>query len=173
MSQVSRLDIRPTEVDWKRLKAAGYEFTREVPGMKVVYVSGSLFFGAASQFMDAIEKLQPSPVLILSMRGVPVMDVSGLHAIEHIWHLQLKNGGLLFITGLQSQVQRLFEHSGLIEGIGPDKILWSADQAITKGGMLLARNRTEEWRGDHHMDEADREEELEVAEIPFGVVKME
>lgn len=173
INQVSRLNIVPTEVDWNRLRTAGHEFAREVAGMKVVYVSGSLFFGAASQFMEALESLPPSPVLILSMRGVPVIDASGLHAIEHIWHTQLKCGGLLFITGLQPQVYRLFERAGLIEGIGPDRFLWSADQAITQACHLLATAQPGEWRGYHEVDEEDRQEELEVAEMPFGVVKID
>jgi len=51
--QISRLDIVSTDVDWKRLQEAGQEVPGAVHGtgthreIKVVYVSGALFFGAA------------------------------------------------------------------------------------------------------------------------------
>ena len=47
ISQVSRLEIVPTEVDRERLLANGQPAPPEVEGIKVVYVSGPLFFGAA------------------------------------------------------------------------------------------------------------------------------
>ncbi|HEX2916289.1 MAG TPA: SulP family inorganic anion transporter [Chloroflexia bacterium] len=175
INQVSRLDIVPTEVDWQRLRAAGHVFSQEVPDMRVIYISGSLFFGAAGQFMETLERVGLCRVTILSMRGVPVIDASGLHAIEHIYHLQQKSGGLLFISGLQPQVRKLFERAGLVESLGQEHYTWSADQAITTATRLLASEQQEGW---HEYcpaapEQADREEELEVVEMPLGVVKME
>jgi sulfate permease, SulP family len=70
------------------------------------------------------------PALIFSMRGVPLIDASGLYAIEHIWQLQVEHGGLPYLTGLQHPVQHYIERAGLSEEMGSDKLLWSADQAI-------------------------------------------
>jgi len=128
--QVSRLTIIPTDVDWDRMRKAGLDVTTETPGVKVVYISGSLFFGAVQQFTEAIESLPHAPVLILSMRGVPMADVSCVHALEHMWVTQRRAGGQLLITGLQPQVQRVMDRSGLVDMIGEDRFFWSADQAI-------------------------------------------
>lgn len=34
------------------------------------------------------------------------------------------------IAGLQPQVARILERSGLMDALGPDRFFWSADQAI-------------------------------------------
>lgn len=156
LAQVSKLTVVPTEVDWNRLRAAGFPIQREVEGMRVVYVTGSLYFGAVIQFVDAIESLPPTRVLILSMRGVPMVDISSAHAFEHLWHQQRKAGGLLLISGLQPQVRRKFERTGLVEMLGEDAFFWSADQAILKAsnnGMLS--NAEQEATNDASDDDID------------------
>ncbi len=160
INQVSRLDIVPTDVDWERLRATGLKVANEREGLKVVYVSGSLFFGAAGQFVDTIEALSKSSALILSMRGVPVIDASGLHAIEHIWQHQLKQGGLLFVTGLQAPVYKMFQRAGLVDELGADKFYWSADQAITQACASLSEGEACEWRPGRKVEEDDEAEAL-------------
>jgi SulP family sulfate permease len=137
ITQVSRLEIVPTRVDPERLRLAGHHVPFETAGMWVVYLSGSLFFGATGQLIRHLENMENSRVLILSMRGVPMIDVSGLHALEHLWQRQLKKGGLLYLTGLTPQVQRMFERTGLIDLFGADKFFWSADQAILRACETL------------------------------------
>lgn len=130
INQISRLSIVPTEVDWDRMREAGFDVEHELPGVRVVYISGALYFGAVQQFVDEIERLPETPVLILSMRGVPMADVSSIHALEDLWEIQQKAGGQLYITGLQPQVERMLQRSGLTSSIGADRFFWSADQAI-------------------------------------------
>jgi SulP family sulfate permease len=167
ISQVSRLTLVTTDVDWARMRAAGFEITREIPGIRVVYISGTMFFGAVQQFTEAIERLAHTPVLILSMRGVPLADVSSVHALEHIWKLQRQHGGHLLITGLQPQVQRALERSGLMAAIGEDRFFWSADQAILAAGRFHPNG--------HHHTQSDLEdtEPAELNDRPMGVVPME
>jgi SulP family sulfate permease len=167
ISQVSRLHIVPTDVDWERLRAAGHDIPVEPQGIKVVYVSGALFFGATSQLVEQIEGLGPCRALILSMRGVPVLDASGLHAIEHLWQRQLKNGGLLYLTGLQPQVQRLFERAGMVREIGAEKFLWSADQAINSALVALTEGDMAKRVPEHAHSHLEEEEP---DEMPLGVV---
>jgi SulP family sulfate permease len=171
LSQIARLTIVPTDVDWARLRAAGYAGTQEPPGIKVVYITGALFFGAASQLADAIERLAGCRALVLSMRGVPVMDASGLHAVEQIWEHQLKRGGLLYLTGLQPQVDNLFARAGLREQIGADKFLWSADQAIAHAEAHLTVADACEWRPGRPMPVSDADAVLD--EMPLGVVPLD
>jgi hypothetical protein len=105
------------------------------------------------------------------MRGVPLMDASGLHAIEHAWHHQLKGGGLLYLTGLQTQPRTLIERSGLLETMGADKFLWSADQAI-RGACeeLVSRKQVP---GVLALEPEMLEVEAELEEMPLGVTTVE
>jgi SulP family sulfate permease len=171
ISQVSRLEIVPTEVDRERLRANGRPAPPEIEGIKVVYVSGPLFFGAAHQLSEAIDTLGRSPALILSMRGVPLMDASGLHSIEHIWHQQLKSGGVLYLTGLQTQPRSLIERSGLLETMGADKFLWSADQAINGACEDLTARKKAHSAPLPEPRPLDVEEEFD--EMPLGVATVD
>jgi SulP family sulfate permease len=137
--------------------------------IKVIYITGPLFFGAASQLVDGIEQMGQHRVLIFSMRGVPLMDASGLHAIEHIWQNQHKHGGLLYLTGLQPQVHDIFARSGLIEAIGEDHFLWSADLAINSALDRL-RGRQPDATG---IEAVSISEDQELDEMPLGVVKVD
>jgi SulP family sulfate permease len=136
LAKVSRLTVTPTEVDWDRLRTAGFTIDQEIEGVRVVYIAGPLYFGAVVQFVDAIEALPPTQVLILSMRGVPMVDVSSVHAFEHLAFQQRRTGGRLLVSGLQPQVRDKFERAGLVDELGDDAFFWSADQAILYASTL-------------------------------------
>jgi SulP family sulfate permease len=169
LAQVSKLTVVPTEVDWERLRKAGFRIDREIEGMRVVYVSGSLYFGAIVQFIEAMEELPPTQVLILSMRGVPMVDVSSVHAFEHLSHAQRKTGGLLLITGLQPQVRKLFERTGLVDDLGEDAFFWSADQAILRASNNGLLTRAERDAATVQLPE----DEDALNDMPMGVVPVE
>ena len=170
ISQVSRLSVVPTQVAWERMKEAGHSFNERVDGITVVYITGPLFFGASSQLVEAIERMPQCPALIFSMRGVPLIDASGLHAIEHIWQLQVKHGGLLYLTGLQPTVQSYIERAGLSNEMGPDKLLWSADQAINAAYAGLTTGTPVAVLPP--ADQPALTDDAELDEMPMGVVTL-
>ena len=170
ISQVSRLSVVPTQVDWERMTEAGHSFNERVDGITVVYITGPLFFGASSQLVEAIERMPQCPALIFSMRGVPLIDASGLHAIEHIWQLQVKHGGLLYLTGLQPAVQSYIERAGLSNEMGRDKLLWSADQAINAAYAGLTTGTPAAVL--QPADQPALTDDAELDEMPMGVVTL-
>ncbi|MGE3797987.1 MAG: SulP family inorganic anion transporter [Thermomicrobiales bacterium] len=157
LRQASRLDVNAAPVRWEEL---GLEASRS-PDATVIYISGPLFFGSVNQLVEWIESTPFSRTLILSMRGVPMVDVSSVQAIEHIWRTHVQQGGTIYLTGLQPAVRTVFERTGLIGNIGEQHILWSADQAISR---LVELARYEEVETS---PEAPPEESLD--ELPFGV----
>lgn len=126
LAQIARLDVNIAPVDWAKLG-----ITPLPPqDAQVIYVSGPLFFGSVNQLVEKIESIPFAETLILSMRGVPMSDVSSVQAIEHLWHEHVKAGGTVYVTGLQPSVRRLFDRVGLVHEMGEAQFLWSADQAI-------------------------------------------
>jgi SulP family sulfate permease len=172
ISQAARLDIVPTPVDWSKLRGQGLPFGREVDGMQVVYISGALYFGATGQLVSELERLGHPPALILSMRGVSMVDASSLHAIEHFWREQVTHGGLLFVCGLQPQVRRMFERAGLVDAFGEDKFHWSALEAITAAHHLLTGDPATLRRAAHAPSNRDDFPEVE-RDMPLGVAAVE
>lgn len=161
--QVARLDVTAMPVDWQKAAASGLTVPTPLPDARVVYVSGALFFGSTNQLVERIEELPPADTLILSMRGVPMTDVSSVQAIEHLWHEQSRRGGDLYITGLQPSVRRTLDRAGLTALIGGDRFLWSADQAI-------ARLADQSGNGTTPTSAHGQPENEGFDELPLGVV---
>lgn len=142
LGQVSRLSIVPTPVDWARLRANGITVDQEAAGITVVYISGSLFFGTAGQLTSAFERLGHPAAVILSMRGVPLVDASALHAIEHYALSQRRQGQLLLICGLSPTVREQFDRVGVTQVVGADAFHWGANEAIIAAARTLTGQKT-------------------------------
>jgi sulfate permease, SulP family len=69
-------------------------------------------------------------VLILSMRGVPMIDLSGIEAMPTRYEQMHKSHKILLLAGVSPDVMKMIERSGLDALIGRDNFFWSADQAI-------------------------------------------
>ena len=70
-------------------------------------------------------------MLILSMRAVPLIDISGIEALDSL-NENLKHAGKsLMLAGVQPSVMRYLERGGLDEEIGKENFFWSSDRAIS------------------------------------------
>jgi SulP family sulfate permease len=58
------------------------------------------------------------------------MDTTGLVALEDIYHDLNRRGCRLILSGLQPEVERLLERSGLLGHIGLDNCFKTTDAAI-------------------------------------------
>lgn len=130
INQIANLNIDIRDVDAERMRARGMPVKGECPHIRVAYITGPLFFAATNNFNEAFAQLKDIEVLILSMRAVPVIDLSGLEALATL-HEKLAHGGkILMLAGVQPSVLQMLERSKLIEAVGRDNCFWSADRAI-------------------------------------------
>ncbi|HEY5970895.1 MAG TPA: SulP family inorganic anion transporter [Pseudoxanthomonas sp.] len=78
--------------------------TRLPEGVEAFQISGPLFFGAASRLDELLDQFfEPPKVFILRMRLVPIIDASGVHALETLFDRCRRRGIVLVISGLQAQ----------------------------------------------------------------------
>jgi SulP family sulfate permease len=127
----SAVSVYDEPVDLDKLRGHGYALPQACPDVHVYYLTGPLFFGSVSTMMEIVgETHHQYRTLVLSMRGVPMTDVMGIHALEHLVRRQQERGGDVRLTGLQPAVRRMFERAGLIELLGEQNIFWSAVEAI-------------------------------------------
>ncbi len=138
LNQVASLDIDVQDVDPRRLAERGIELNRPLGHVRVAYLTGPLFFAASGQFNEAFARLGETRVLILSMRGVPLVDVTGLQVITHLHERLSHGGGTLMLAGVHDNVRRMLERGGLVNAIGEANFFWSADQAIVAAGERAA-----------------------------------
>lgn len=117
-------------VDADRLRAQGHSLQDSCPDMHVYYLTGPIFFGSVHTVFDAFERSGPFRTMIISMRGVPLVDAMGLQALHRVVEEQHERGGEVLFSGLQPSVRTMFARGGLLEQIGERNLFWSADQAI-------------------------------------------
>ena len=130
--QVSVIDVNRLPIDPARMAANGRPLRGTHPGVEVVYVTGPLFFGNIATFLEALEGLPSSTDLILSLRGMPTLDATGVQAIDETIRRQAKGGGSVHLAGLQPAARRRLDRSGVLEHLGEGHVHWGADEAIAR-----------------------------------------
>ena len=140
MSQVSGLHISSQDLDHTRLGKDAEGLKPPTRPVKVYYASGPLFFAAARRLFERVEEETGSgTILILSMRGVSLIDATGVQVLRELWQRQLAGGGDMLLTGMQPRVEHLLVRTGLREELGDDRVFWSADRAILSLHMPLGK----------------------------------
>ncbi|MFN8412742.1 MAG: SulP family inorganic anion transporter [Anaerolineales bacterium] len=132
LNKIASIDISIQEVDIDRLKQKGIETTGQCKHVRVAFLTGPLFFAAAGQFNETFADLKETHALILSMRGVPLIDTAGLEAIQRLHQRLQKQGGTLMFAGIHDNARQMMERGGLIEILGEENFFWSSDQAIVE-----------------------------------------
>jgi len=130
LNQSASIDIDVQEVDPEKLRKRGIENAGNCGHVRVAYLTGPLFFAATSNFNEAFARMEKTHALILSMRGVPLIDTSGLQTIMGLVQKLKKQGITLSVAAAHQDVLHMMERGGLISEIGPDNLFWSSDQAI-------------------------------------------
>jgi SulP family sulfate permease len=96
----------------------------------VYRVDGPVFFGAAERFATFLRDEPVVKHLILRMRFVPIMDTTGLVALEDIYRDLKRHNCHLILTGLQPEVEQLLDRTGLLDEIGRENCYLTTDLAV-------------------------------------------
>jgi len=109
---------------------------KQIPKNAMVYeIFGALFFGAANDFLDVVNK-EGKNVLIFRMRNVPVMDISGLEALEEALETCNKRDMTLLLSHVNEQPMKVMEKAGFIAKIGKENICDNIDKALERAENL-------------------------------------
>ena len=130
LSQMANIEIEVQDVDAEKLRQRGIETKGQCQHVRVAYITGPLFFAATGNFNEAFASLGDTHALILSVRGMPRIDTSGLQALARLLERIHAQGGTLMLAGTHPEVVRTLEQGGLLSQIGEDNFFWSSDQAI-------------------------------------------
>jgi SulP family sulfate permease len=137
IARVSDMDINVAEVDVERLSdETGLIVKGKTAHIRVAYLTGPVYFATVAKLREYLFDFQKNGVLILSMRGVSLIDVSGLQFLDELYlELQLQGSRLLF-SGLQPNVERMLQRSRVRDRLGDDSIYWSAEDAIKAASTM-------------------------------------
>ncbi len=109
-----------------------------IPHDFMIYeIAGPLFFGAAENAIEAVSSITDHiRVVILVLQYVPMMDVTGLVALESALHKLTTHNRRVYLVGVQKQPAELIKKSGLDHYHGKVEICGTVDEAIKKSMNL-------------------------------------
>jgi SulP family sulfate permease len=112
---------------------------KELPkGVTIYEINGPFFFGAANNLIHTMEQVADvTGIIILRMRSVPVMDTTGLHALETFVATCGRNGATLILSGVKSQPYKLIKSSGLEAKLGEKNVTSHIDKALARANELV------------------------------------
>ncbi len=114
-----------------------HDSLKDYPQIQLYEVAGPLFFGVASEFENQIQHNQ-GEILILRMKHISHMDVTGIHALEMIIDRVVKNKGKVYLATLNERLKKKLDRLGITKKIGGDEyITKDATTAIEKAKKNL------------------------------------
>jgi SulP family sulfate permease len=79
------------------------------PGVEVLRFTGPIFFGVASELVDALRRIGQSPrAIVLRMEEVPYIDATGAGAIEAFVRQAARGGTDVWLCGMKRQPLEFF-----------------------------------------------------------------
>jgi SulP family sulfate permease len=133
-SAVKDLDTEEWEQEYKE-----YSELAATHRIQVFEISGPLFFGAVYKFKEAMRHIDhPPQILILRMRNVPVIDATGIKAIQEFHRFaKARNTKLILSEVSEEQVWDELRKARLLFAIGKANATHSFQEALERGKRLV------------------------------------
>jgi SulP family sulfate permease len=113
------------------------------PGVRLYEIAGPLFFGAAQKAMSVFETIKDrSLAVILYLGQVPVIDATGLVALETLIDRLKRSGHKVILAGLQHQPAEVLQRAGIVREPGKLAIAPNLDDAVSLAIVHTARQAT-------------------------------
>ena len=129
--KLTDIEINISEIDSERLEEAGIHLPRISGKVRVAYLTGAIFFAVVDKLTKKLQEQEGvTEGLILSMRGVPVIDLSGIQGMIDLVKELEGHGTEVYLTSVQPKVLEEMRKGGLINLIGEEYIFDSAEEAI-------------------------------------------
>lgn len=98
--------------------------TKLPEGVFVYAIDGPFFFGAAERFEQAMAASQAVPeFLVIRLRNVPFMDITGLEALKRTIEQFLKRGSTVLLCEANNTVREKLLRAGILGTIGIENMM--------------------------------------------------
>lgn len=139
--KLADIEINICDIDNSRLEEIGMKLDKVAHQIKVAYLTGTIFFAVVDKLKNQLSQLEDDSVLILSMRGVPVIDLSGVQSLTELAEELEARGVKIIITSVQPKVLKDLEQGGFIKVIGSENVYKSAEHAIVSATDEVLANK--------------------------------
>ena len=140
VTQVSNSRMKLSELDAaseERLDDPDMITKKHIPeGTEVYEIDGPFFFGVADRLKLVLESIGYTPkVFILRMRKVPVIDATGMHALEEFYLRCRQQGTRFILSGVNPELERALKKYGFYALIGEENVYDHIDKALAAAGV--------------------------------------
>lgn len=125
--KISQMQVTVSELIPEKLEG---NMIKNPQNTAVLYITGPLYFGSVRRLEESLLTLHGKERIILSMRGVPLADLSAVQALLVLCRDLMDKGTQIYFTCLQSNVEDMLKKCGLTQLVGEHCFYWSTDQAI-------------------------------------------
>lgn len=122
------LTVRQLGIDGGRLRERTASDPLEfglIPELRVLHVEGSLFFGAANELRDSLERHLVDPrvrALVVRLKRAHDLDYTTASVLESVHDRMADEGRELFLVGMRPAMMRDLERTGVAEVLGEDHL---------------------------------------------------
>jgi SulP family sulfate permease len=106
--------------------------------IEIYEITGPFFFGVADMLQNTLRNVaKPPKILILRMGAVPVIDSTGITALESFVAQCRSQKINLIIAEIQDQPKKALEKSGFIQDLGAEHFIDTINEAIEQATALV------------------------------------
>ncbi len=127
--KVSDMQVSVSEVDTSKLDEEHVD-PKKLKATSVVYISGPLYFGTCNKLEEKIDALNENYIVIFSMRGVTIADISGVEALRDYCEKLISEGRMVYFSCVQSPVMDMMERCGFKDRFKYEMFFWSTDKVF-------------------------------------------
>lgn len=138
--RLARIEINYEKVDMSRVGATDEQLLVRYGNTCVIYINGPLLFANARNIEAIPSRIgQGYDTVLLSMRGVSHIDITGIQALSGVLE-ELGARGIDFaLCGVSNTAMETMRRSGIFDLIGEDRFYWSVDRALLHNRPVLRK----------------------------------
>ena len=129
IKNAAHIEITSAPIDENRLEPRGKLGAGHENGV-VVYVTGDMFFANIGKMTDKLTGLSSYDEIIISLRGVPDIDITSVETLAEIANEFKAMGKRVVFCGMNDTVEKVFNKSGILDELGDGYVYKTIDSAL-------------------------------------------
>ncbi len=128
--RLSRHEVNYEKVDMSRIGCTDAALAERYDDAMVTYITGPLIFSNVETIEDIFEHTKGHDTLLLSMRGVSLIDISGAEALADGVKMLKERGADVIMCALPKSTMKMMERYGIRDLLGDGSFYWSVERAL-------------------------------------------
>lgn len=131
VKSVNNVEVTISEVDPLRLEKLNQTYHQRHAAVRVVYISGAIFFGSAGILSQKLTEIPAQmSAVVLSVRGVSTVDATGIQAFLKFCQEQKDRGVAVCFAGANRSFRLAMDRGGVTGVVGEGAYYWGAQEAL-------------------------------------------